>query len=436
MNGYIYSHTALVNMMRRFTKQANLHRPAVTRFATSFITLSQYYKQKKNLRSFVTSQDWNDSKWPKEIGAKKVKQIIMQDSFWRNVLYALKLTGPLVKVLRMVDGEKKPAMGYIYEAMDRAKESIANTFNGREESYKRAFEIIDERWNCQLHHPLHAAGYFLNPEFQYNEKSDVNCEEVVRGLYSTLERLVPGTANQDKISEELDQFKNASGLFGIPFAIRHRTTKSPAEWWSAYGGSTPTLRDFAIKVLSLTCSVTGCERNWSVFQHLHTKKRNRLAQERLNDMVFVKYNRALQRRYKRKDTIDPIILQEIDDCNEWLVGRMDGQSADEFDDLVFDDGDLTWEMVSRASGANEPSYLTRASRLSKQSSSRAEKGKNTATSSTPSQRAFQRPSPTPMTLIDEDDENEMEENFIGGDEDNAVFVEDCDDEYDDDEMDF
>ncbi|XP_010484860.1 PREDICTED: uncharacterized protein LOC104763145 [Camelina sativa] len=40
MNGYIYSHTSLVNMMRKFTNQANLHRPAVTRFATSFITLA------------------------------------------------------------------------------------------------------------------------------------------------------------------------------------------------------------------------------------------------------------------------------------------------------------------------------------------------------------------------------------------------------------
>ena len=39
---------------------------------------------------------------------------ILSDKFWRNVAYALKLTGPRVKVLRIVDGDKKPAMGYIY----------------------------------------------------------------------------------------------------------------------------------------------------------------------------------------------------------------------------------------------------------------------------------------------------------------------------------
>ncbi|CAN6862696.1 unnamed protein product, partial [Brassica oleracea] len=75
-------------------------------------------------------------------------------------------------------------------------------------------------------------------------------------------------------------------------------------------------------MLSLTCSATGCERNCGVFQLLHTKRRNRLAQSRLNDMVFGKYNRALQGRMKRNDAKDPILLDEIDDSNEWLMGKM------------------------------------------------------------------------------------------------------------------
>lgn len=79
-------------------------------------------------------------------------------------------------------------------------------------------------------------------------------------------------------------------------------------------------------------------------------------------MVFVRYNRALRCRYKRKDTIDPIFLEDIDDSNEWLLKKMDGD--DEYNDLLFNDGDLTWDIVSMASGANKPSYLTRASTAS------------------------------------------------------------------------
>ena len=69
---------------------------------------------------------------------------------------------------------------------------------------------------------------------------------------------------------ELDEFKNATGLFGRTMAIRGRKTKSPADWWSAYGATTPNLQMFAIKILSLTCSATGCERNWGVFQQVCT----------------------------------------------------------------------------------------------------------------------------------------------------------------------
>ena len=46
-----------------------------------------------------------------------------QEDFWAGVQEVCTVTEPLVKVLRLVDGDK-PAMGYLYEAMDRAKEFI------------------------------------------------------------------------------------------------------------------------------------------------------------------------------------------------------------------------------------------------------------------------------------------------------------------------
>jgi hypothetical protein len=59
-----------------------------------------------------------------------------------------------------------------------------------------------------------------------------------------------------------------------------------AQWWEAFGSHCPQLQKFAISILSQTCSASGCERNWSVFERIHTKKRNRLEQKRLNDLVL------------------------------------------------------------------------------------------------------------------------------------------------------
>lgn len=51
---------------------------------------------------------------------------------------SLKFACPLVHVLKLVDGEIKPPMGYIYEAMDQAKEAIAKSFQGNKESMIRS----------------------------------------------------------------------------------------------------------------------------------------------------------------------------------------------------------------------------------------------------------------------------------------------------------
>ena len=67
-------------------------------------------------------------------------------SFWNTIIFYLKVSSPLVCVLHLVDGEKKAPMGYIYEAMTRAKKTILKSFLGNEEKYKEIFEIIDRRW--------------------------------------------------------------------------------------------------------------------------------------------------------------------------------------------------------------------------------------------------------------------------------------------------
>lgn len=55
-----------------------------------------------------------------------MQDISLMVSFWNGVAYVLKLMGPLVKVVRLVDNEKKLAMGYIHKAMDRSKEAFRN----------------------------------------------------------------------------------------------------------------------------------------------------------------------------------------------------------------------------------------------------------------------------------------------------------------------
>ncbi|XP_035845963.1 uncharacterized protein LOC110944107 [Helianthus annuus] len=335
-----------------------------------------------------------------------------------NIVYALKLTGPLVKVLRIVDGDKKPAMGYIYDAMTRAKEAIAASFLNRKAEYKKAFAIIDKRWECQLHRPLHVAGFFLNSEMYYDNQAKASGGPIRRGLIDCIGRLVADPHTHDIISSQLDSYEEVIGVFGNPMAIRQRKTRSPADWWASYGCDTPKLQKFAIRILSLTCSATGCERNWSVFQQLHTKRRNRLAQKRLKDLVYVKFNRGLKQRYERRNTTHPILLQEIDDSNEWVMGVMDDEN----------------EETSEASGASEPIYATRSS--TQQQSKEKDPSSSTHTPSVPPPKKA--PSKRLHVLIDEgiQDDEEIEEELGLSEDDGEDVVLGVDDDHGDSEEDY
>ncbi|MCI31339.1 F-box protein, partial [Trifolium medium] len=96
---------------------------------------------------------------------------------------------------------------------------------------------------------------------------------------------------------------------------------------------------FAIKILSLTCSSSGREQNWSAFEHIHSKKRNRLEQQMFQDLVFIKYNQNLKECFSNDDVIDFVVMDDdIDTSNEWLLGD-EGEAQP---DLVFDGDDLSW----------------------------------------------------------------------------------------------
>ena len=132
------------------------------------------------------------------------------------------------------------------------------------------WEIIDERWDNQLHRPLHAAGYYLNPQLHYGPGFKIDYE-VKKGLYDCMERIVGDKEEITKIDAQLEDFKSRSNFFGREVAKAALKTKTPVQWWDSYGDEHPELQRLAIRVLSLTCSSSGCERNWSAFKMVNCK---------------------------------------------------------------------------------------------------------------------------------------------------------------------
>eukprot|EP00253_Pinus_taeda_P022551 PITA_22551 len=116
--------------------------------------------------------EWNQSQWSHKQEGKELKKKVNEEIFWRKATEVVKLAEPLVKVLTLVDGEIL-AMGFIYEAMDQAKEQIKRAYKDKVAKYGPIWAIVDERWNNQLHCPIHADEYFLNPRYHYKALAEL-----------------------------------------------------------------------------------------------------------------------------------------------------------------------------------------------------------------------------------------------------------------------
>jgi len=48
----------------------------------------------------------------------------------------------------------------------------------------------------------------------------------------------------------------------------------------------------------------------------------------VHDLVYIEYIQQLAPRYNIRDEIDFILLNDIDECNEWLVGVVDDEKGE------------------------------------------------------------------------------------------------------------
>lgn len=226
VSNFIYNHQYVLAQFRKIAKK-DLIRPAATRFATATLTLESMLELKQALQTMFVSREWSSCAWAKKPEGKEVKKIVMDDrNFWPGVVYCIKTTQPLVEVLRIVDGERSPAMGFIYGAIDEAKMKISKNLDGQVSSYKEIWDIIDLKWEKQLHRDLHATAYYLNPRYRWSE--DVSHHpEIKSGLYRCMDRLVKDLNTYAKIDKQLDEFVYQRGLFGFRASKSSYLTRPP-----------------------------------------------------------------------------------------------------------------------------------------------------------------------------------------------------------------
>ncbi|PNY02045.1 hypothetical protein L195_g025349 [Trifolium pratense] len=209
---FVYNHIVFLSWLRKREHWREIVRPGVTRFATTFITLKSLYDRKNDLQALMVDKHFTSHKLAKSTAGKMVSAIVLDSSFWSNCFMIAKIMAPIIKLLKIVDGDERPSMGYVYDGMQRVKNSIENMFRNRKTAYQPYTDIIMARWDKHLKRDLHAAAYFFNPVFQYghdfNEKSRVT--EAVIKLFE-VKSLCPYAS---KAFQEMQMYRDRKGSFG------------------------------------------------------------------------------------------------------------------------------------------------------------------------------------------------------------------------------
>ncbi|KAL1358827.1 hypothetical protein AAHE18_04G061000 [Arachis hypogaea] len=273
---FVYNHMIFLSWLRKRKEWKEIVRPGVTRFATVFITLKSIYDHKEDLQLLVIDKYFTSHKLSKSVNGKMVSSIILDSKFWEDCFTTVMLVGPLIKLLRLVDADEKPSLDIVEGFVEKANilRSLLNLFD---------IETL--------------------------------CDDSVAAM------------------QEMQLYRDQKGSFGRESALKAIKRLEPGEWWRLHGGSAPNLQKMAIRLLHQTSSSSGCERSWSLFEQIHSKRRNRLEHQRLSDIVYVTYNLRLQSRmHRKKKNYDLIDIQSIDTVDFWVM-------PDE-DDPEFTHGDI------------------------------------------------------------------------------------------------
>nr|KAJ0198819.1 hypothetical protein LSAT_V11C600335280 [Lactuca sativa]KAJ0200507.1 hypothetical protein LSAT_V11C600335210 [Lactuca sativa] len=310
---FVYNHKWPLNLLRKRPGWKEIICPGATQFSTVFIALQSLYDHKEDLQAMVISNEFK--KILKVGNSVECKQIVLNKIFWKNCLIIVKVMNPLLNLLRMCDSDEKLAIGYVYEGMRQARRRIKELFKKKKELYRPYTKIIDSRWDRMLRKSIYCGAYWLNPVFQYDHANLCKKNEVFQGILEMVEKTFKGDYILN-ITLNLGRFRDAED-----------------EWWKLFGGDILVLQKVVIRILSQTTSSSSCERNWSVFERIHMKQRNRLEHQRLNDLVFVHYKLRLQNRLKvDMRSYDPVDYENIDKIGFWGVEE-DQEGELNYDDL-------------------------------------------------------------------------------------------------------
>ena len=122
---------------------------------TNYIALASLLKKRADLKKIFINDEWASHKLSRTTVGREVEGLMFNHLYWEKVSNLVSIYEALYTVLPIVDSEIVPTMPFLYELIRVMKQKL-HALKAKE----WVKNIIANRWDKTLKHPLHATGNY------------------------------------------------------------------------------------------------------------------------------------------------------------------------------------------------------------------------------------------------------------------------------------
>ena len=296
--------------------------------------IKRFLSMRDALQQLVESEEYTRFEFENDMFATRLSR----GEVWRLMARVTQAAGPVLLLLRLADSnvsslsKLKGTVDYVTSLM------VDSGDNTLEDQIAVAFHNRAPELECDVAN----AAYVLDAQF-VPQSRNVNAD-VMKSFWKVsrdilrIEDNVEWNRVRQNIVSELAAFRMKTGGFALEgYGV------DTCAFWAVAGCHAPTLRKLALCLTSLPCSSGEAERTWQEVKLNMTKKRNRIARDKVEKMVFVRRFMNLKRKLFSDDKDESGFKEWVQDLfvkslsKGWDREHEDRESSDDIVSDTFKD---------------------------------------------------------------------------------------------------
>lgn len=254
--------------------------PSKTRFFGVYSCLEKLVLNKAALQATVIVEGL-------DISNTLRSTVLDNDNFWMNTLFLTRMMKPIADGIKIVEANDAK-LSHLVAVLMNITVTVNNIVTEDDcplavREIQRVSGIVSKFTKFILR-DVHLAAYLIDPNFCGKGLGDENklaATEVIRKMAISL-RL-----DENAVLENLIDFQTRSNFYSNSCLWKGALTLDGLKWWKACCSNQP-LYPVASRLMSVPPSATSCERIWSDYEHIHSKKRNKLHNKKTEKLVVVR----------------------------------------------------------------------------------------------------------------------------------------------------